>query len=54
MRRAGLARDALYLIRPDGYVALADRGSSADALERYLDTRGIRLPPAAANGVGVA
>ena len=54
MRRAGLARDALYLIRPDGYVALADRGSSADALERYLDTRGIRLPPAAANGGRVA
>src|SRR5438309_2328466 len=47
MRRAGLARDALYLVRPDGYVALADRDASADALERYLDRHGIRLTPAA-------
>ena len=46
MDRAGLARDALYLIRPDGYVALADRGGSAAVLERYLDTRGITLRPA--------
>ena len=50
MRRAGLARDALYLVRPDGYVALADRDASADALERYLDRHGIRLTPAAQNG----
>jgi hypothetical protein len=50
MRRAGLARDALYLVRPDGYVAFADRDASAEALERYLDTRGIRLTAAAENG----
>src|SRR5207302_5780307 len=50
MRRAGLARHALYLVRPDGYVALADRAASADTLEHYLDTRGIRLTPAALNG----
>ncbi len=50
MRRAGLARDALYLVRPDGYVAFGDRDASAEALERYLDTRGIRLTAAAENG----
>jgi 2-polyprenyl-6-methoxyphenol hydroxylase-like FAD-dependent oxidoreductase len=32
---AGLARDAAYLVRPDGYVALADAGGSADAMERH-------------------
>jgi 2-polyprenyl-6-methoxyphenol hydroxylase-like FAD-dependent oxidoreductase len=32
----GLARDALYLVRPDGYVALASADASADALEAYL------------------
>ena len=26
MRRAGLQNAALYLIRPDGYIALADPG----------------------------
>jgi 2-polyprenyl-6-methoxyphenol hydroxylase-like FAD-dependent oxidoreductase len=35
MRRAGLARDALYVIRPDGYVALADASGSAAALNSY-------------------
>ena len=39
MRRAGLRRDALYLVRPDGYVALADPTASATALASYLDTR---------------
>ena len=33
---AGLAQNALYLIRPDGYVALADETGSADRLERYF------------------
>jgi 2-polyprenyl-6-methoxyphenol hydroxylase-like FAD-dependent oxidoreductase len=41
--RAGLVRDALYLVRPDGYVALADRAPSAARLERYLGGRGLRL-----------
>jgi 2-polyprenyl-6-methoxyphenol hydroxylase-like FAD-dependent oxidoreductase len=39
---AGLARDAAYLVRPDGYVALADPLQSGARLERYLDARGIR------------
>jgi 2-polyprenyl-6-methoxyphenol hydroxylase-like FAD-dependent oxidoreductase len=40
---AGLARDALYLLRPDSYVALADGSGSPDALARYFDDIGIRL-----------
>jgi hypothetical protein len=37
--QAGLARDALYLIRPDSYVALADPTGSAAALDSYFTTR---------------
>jgi len=43
METAGLQRGALYLIRPDGYVALADPESSPDRLRRYFDERGITL-----------
>lgn len=32
---AGLARDALYLMRPDSYVALADSAPTSDALDHY-------------------
>jgi 2-polyprenyl-6-methoxyphenol hydroxylase-like FAD-dependent oxidoreductase len=42
MRRAGLRRNAVYLVRPDGYVALADPDASASRLEAYLDGRGLR------------
>jgi 2-polyprenyl-6-methoxyphenol hydroxylase-like FAD-dependent oxidoreductase len=36
MHRAGLRRDAAYLIRPDGYVACADPGGTlAEDIERY-------------------
>jgi 2-polyprenyl-6-methoxyphenol hydroxylase-like FAD-dependent oxidoreductase len=41
--RAGLVRDALYLLRPDTYVALADAGGSAAALDRYVADKGIQL-----------
>lgn len=42
MDHVGLERDALYLVRPDGYVALADnRDGSGGALARYLDKHGL-------------
>jgi 2-polyprenyl-6-methoxyphenol hydroxylase-like FAD-dependent oxidoreductase len=37
MAAAGLHRDALYLIRPDGYVAWADAGADSQQLRSYLD-----------------
>ena len=40
---AGLARDALYLLRPDTYVALADTSGAPNALNRYYADHGIRL-----------
>src|SRR6185436_8433594 len=49
MRRAGLRRDAVYLIRPDGYVALADADARAATLARYLDAHlSVALAAAAA------
>jgi FAD binding domain/Aromatic-ring hydroxylase, C-terminal len=39
MRRAGLVRAALYLVRPDGYVALADPHADPDRLRRYVEER---------------
>lgn len=44
MGRAGLRRDAVYLVRPDGYVAVADPKGSAAAITSYLNAR--RLTPA--------
>ena len=41
---AGLARDALYLLRPDTYVALAEPRGAVDALDRYFTARDIRPP----------
>jgi len=41
IERAGLKRDAAYLVRPDGYVALADPEASAPKLQAYLDERGV-------------
>ena len=40
---AGLARDAIYLIRPDTYVALADTSGAPNTLNRYYADHGIRL-----------
>ncbi len=34
--QAGLERNALYLVRPDGYVALADARQEAEKLQSYL------------------
>jgi 2-polyprenyl-6-methoxyphenol hydroxylase-like FAD-dependent oxidoreductase len=41
--KAGFAKDALYLVRPDGYVALADARPDAERVKNYL---------AAARGTG--
>jgi 2-polyprenyl-6-methoxyphenol hydroxylase-like FAD-dependent oxidoreductase len=54
-QRAGLRRDALYLLRPDAYVALADPAADPATLERYFAERGIRpggARPAAALSPG--
>jgi 2-polyprenyl-6-methoxyphenol hydroxylase-like FAD-dependent oxidoreductase len=42
---AGLARDALYLLRPDTYVALAAQAPDPASLERYVSERQLRLRP---------
>src|SRR5258705_749592 len=36
MGRAGLQKDALYLVRPDGYLGLADADANAEGLRRYF------------------
>jgi 2-polyprenyl-6-methoxyphenol hydroxylase-like FAD-dependent oxidoreductase len=37
MARSGLKRDASYLVRPDGYIGLADPAARADTLIAYLN-----------------
>ncbi len=43
--KAGLAPGALYLLRPDTYVALASASGTAQALEDYCAQRKIQLGP---------
>jgi hypothetical protein len=43
MGRTGIKRNAIYLVRPDGYVALADQEGQATAISSYLDVRRITL-----------
>src|SRR5262245_3633925 len=59
--KAGLAQGALYLIRPDTYVALAHGSGAGDALQRYFDERRMvlkrtatraRTPRDPGNGLG--
>jgi hypothetical protein len=45
---AGFAQDALYLIRPDTYIALAKGPGTVDSLRRYFDDR--RIHPELASG----
>lgn len=40
---AGLVRDALYLLRPDTYVALVDVEGTPGVIDRYCTEHGIRL-----------
>ncbi len=42
MSAKGIARNGTYLVRPDGYVALAVREHGATALTSYLEARGVR------------
>jgi hypothetical protein len=44
---AGLRRDALYLLRPDTYVALADPAGEPVTLERYFTERNLQAGPPA-------
>jgi 2-polyprenyl-6-methoxyphenol hydroxylase-like FAD-dependent oxidoreductase len=39
---AGIMRDAMYLVRPDGYVALADPEASVQKLVQYFESRALR------------
>jgi hypothetical protein len=39
---AGLRRDALYLLRPDTYVALVERAGAGQALEQYFTEHAIQ------------
>ncbi len=41
MRRSGLRRNAVYLVRPDGYVGLVDTSGKAAAITSYLDSRAL-------------
>lgn len=43
VRNAGLERNAFYLIRPDGYVALASRVQNASVLELFCKSRGLKF-----------
>jgi 2-polyprenyl-6-methoxyphenol hydroxylase-like FAD-dependent oxidoreductase len=48
MGRAGLRRNAVYLVRPDGYIGLVDPDGRAAAVTSYLDARKLttmRRPP---------
>lgn len=40
-QRAGLARDALYLVRPDGHIGFARKEQDVEALRHYLSRFGI-------------
>jgi hypothetical protein len=40
---AGLTRDALYLLRPDAYVALVEDSGDPATLDRYLADHCLRL-----------
>ena len=45
MGQSGLVRGALYLVRPDGYIALADPNGDPERLGRYFMNRGLPATP---------
>jgi len=45
MGRSALVRGALYLVRPDGYIALADPDGDPERLGRYFLSRGMPATP---------
>ena len=47
--RAGLGRDAVYLVRPDGYVAMAASERGAAAVAAYLDAHKLVDPNASSS-----
>jgi hypothetical protein len=49
MERAGLQRNAVYLVRPDGYVAMASTEGLVAAVTSYLDAH--KLAPTTASAV---
>jgi 2-polyprenyl-6-methoxyphenol hydroxylase-like FAD-dependent oxidoreductase len=46
---AGLQRNALYLLRPDTYIALAEADASAVRLDQYFTDRRLRIQPTLAD-----
>jgi len=45
MQRVGLLKGALYLLRPDGYIALAEPNSDPQQLGQYFAARGLTVRP---------
>ena len=43
MAAEGIQENAVYLIRPDGYIALADPAAKARTLGAFLDSHGLRF-----------
>ena len=41
LAHSGIVENAVYLIRPDGYIAFADAGAKARTLAAYLDAQGL-------------
>jgi len=41
--RAGFSRNAVYVIRPDGHIAIADEGTAPQKWREYFTRRGIRF-----------
>ncbi|MEO7028474.1 MAG: FAD-dependent monooxygenase [Acidobacteriaceae bacterium] len=50
MQRAGLRRNAVYLVRPDGYVALADAEGRAAPIASYLSARNLTITGCGSTG----